>query len=74
MSEELKFSCPKCGSYMYGSSERPSGVWTRHCHGNERHSCKFSFPESDDWKYFFKVTRVPFLSAEELEEYKRRQQ
>ena len=48
----MEFHCPKCGSYMFGSSRDKDGKFTRHCHGNEIMSCGFTFPQADDDKYF----------------------
>jgi hypothetical protein len=48
-----QFTCPECGSHHWGSS----GVGTInakvHCHGDvdEFHSCRFSFPYDDLYKY-----------------------
>ena len=47
-----KFKCPECGSYMFGSSQNTDGTLTRHCHGNEKWKCNFSFNEKDDHLYF----------------------
>lgn len=54
MSNDIQFKCPKCGSFMYGSSLNSDGTWTRHCHGNEMWLCDLTFHESDDDKYFIK--------------------
>lgn len=48
----LRFECPKCGSYMFGSTENADGTFTRQCHGNEQWRCDFEFHESEDKKYF----------------------
>jgi len=40
----MSFSCPKCQSYMFGSSFE-NGITTYHCHGNEEWSCNFSCSE-----------------------------
>jgi len=53
--KERRFECPKCGSYMFGSSQNADGTLTRHCHGNEHCSCGFTFPDSDDDKYFHDI-------------------
>lgn len=53
MSEpDTTFHCPQCGSGHFGSSEEGGRV-TRHCHGRTHdRSCRFTFPEEHDWKYF----------------------
>lgn len=50
-SEEKRFTCPECGSRMFGSSTNGDGTYTRHCRGNEEWKCNFSFHESEDDKY-----------------------
>jgi hypothetical protein len=71
----IKFECPKCGSFMYGSSGCVSGPVTRHCHGNEKIRCDFSFPEEEDWKHFLIVhddgTTGRFLSKEEWDSHRK---
>lgn len=54
----IGFCCPKCGSYMFGSS-LTGGVLMRHCHGNEQWRCDYSAPESDDSKHFREF--IPYL-------------
>ncbi len=49
---DLQFKCPKCGSFMFGSSTNSDGSLTRNCHGNEKWKCEFEFHESEDGKYF----------------------
>lgn len=47
-----EFTCPKCGSHEFGTSNctSPVSAWVDHCH---RPGCRFSWPrESDDIKYF----------------------
>ena len=51
---DVHFECPKCGSYMFGSSSNRDNTLTRHCHGNEMWQCDFKFNEKDDSKYFKK--------------------
>ncbi len=50
------FICPNCGDTKFGSSEQPDGSLVRHCHGvldgDEAAPCSFTWPESDDHKYF----------------------
>lgn len=47
--EDKEFTCPRCGSHMFGSFDaRASGI-VRYCHGN---NCQFSFPITDDALYF----------------------
>jgi len=64
----IDFSCPKCGSFMFGSSDCNKPVMQRHCHGNEEWKCDFTFPSTDDWKYFVKSTTSKFESPEEYEQ------
>lgn len=45
------FHCPKCGSFMFGSSTNKDKSLTRHCHGNESWQCDFSFHDTEDNKY-----------------------
>jgi hypothetical protein len=47
-----EFTCPECGSHSYGSSGciGPIEAMIGHCHGDN--GCKFSWPRSDDDKYF----------------------
>lgn len=41
-----QFTCPRCGSHEFGSSNCTGpGPMVRHCHGN---GCDYSFPEADD--------------------------
>ncbi len=47
----MSFICPKCQSYMFGSSS-VNGKFTYHCHGNERWSCDFSCSEEYFNKHF----------------------
>lgn len=57
------FTCPLCGSHHFGSAaEAVKSLFgrlqtprlVRHCHGRTSAgvACKFTFPESDDWRYF----------------------
>lgn len=52
--EEREFTCPTCGSHMFGSSMQPDGTYDRMCHGyiGPGNPCHFTFPQSDDNKYF----------------------
>ena len=46
------FTCPKCGSHEFGTSNctSPFSAWVGHC---GKHDCRFSWPrELDDAKYF----------------------
>lgn len=50
----LEFTCPRCGSRYYGSSEgRPGTLW-RWCHGRSATGvvCTFRFSLLDDWRHF----------------------
>lgn len=48
-----RFCCPKCGSFMFGSSNCTGpGPMIRHCYGNELVRCDFTFPDTDDRLYF----------------------
>ena len=49
---DTHFECPKCGSYMFGSSSNGDNTLTRNCHGNEKWQCDFEFHEKEDSKYF----------------------
>jgi len=51
-----EFCCPKCGSYMFGSSQEDGKDMIRHCHGNEQWRCGFTFPQKDDHLYFKEVS------------------
>jgi hypothetical protein len=49
----MKFTCPKCGSHLFGSMTKKDGTLERSCHGDEGSNyCGFTFPASDDAKYF----------------------
>ena len=58
--DHSEFTCPQCGSHMFGSSNCTGpGPVTRHCHGYKEValgsiSCSFSWPESEDAKYGLK--------------------
>lgn len=51
MAEILEFTCPRCGSHMFGTS---GGLhWSSaigECHGPDR--CRFQWRRRDDAKYF----------------------
>lgn len=50
---ETEFTCPKCESHMFGSSNcQSNGDMTRHCRGQYEYGCKFKFHESEDDRYF----------------------
>lgn len=46
---DRRFHCPKCESFQFGSSKCNEDIMIRHCHGP---GCGFSFPSTDDEKYF----------------------
>jgi hypothetical protein len=51
MVEILEFTCPRCGSHMFGTSGRLD--WSSaigECHGPNR--CRFQWRRRDDAKYF----------------------
>lgn len=54
----IEFSCPKCGSSKFGSSDL-----TGRCHG--RSGCGFTWAEADSWKYFTLVTKQAFEDDKE---------
>lgn len=49
----VEFTCPKCGSHYWGTTELKSGG-TGNCHGtlNPITDCDFTWPRSEDNKYF----------------------
>ncbi len=57
--EGFLFTCPKCGSHYFGSSESPPRAGqalphlTRHCHGTtaDDRSCRFTWDCTDDYRY-----------------------
>jgi hypothetical protein len=68
MLENKEFTCPQCGSHMFGSG--PPNHLTGHCHGLLRgadglfRTCVFSWDRRDDSKYFrgtgiFRKNTVP---------------
>lgn len=59
----MGFRCPECGSHMFGSSGAGTDSLTRHCHGNEKWICKFSFPATDDHKYFHETPDPAYASS-----------
>lgn len=63
----VEFECPVCGSCMFGSSDCHKEVMIRHCHGDEQRRCDFSFPSTDDWKYFVMRKVSHFESKVEFE-------
>ena len=59
--ENQRFTCPECGSDRFGSAQGPGGgIWRGYCHGTVHGkkpgeaelNCKFSWPRSEDAKYF----------------------
>ncbi len=65
LTTSLTFICPKCGSGLYGSSNCTGDVLIRHCHGLDGR-CKYTAPDTDDWKHFAIVTEPRrFESPEE---------
>lgn len=71
---EITFRCPNCGCEMFRSSDVGEKVMTRHCKGANygpymRKLCKFTFPSTDDWKYFIRIrsTVERFENQEELD-------
>jgi hypothetical protein len=54
----MKFTCPQCGTFCYGSSQNRDGTLTRECHGfGDGHQtkpgpCNFTWHEDDDHLYF----------------------
>lgn len=63
----INFMCPKCGSSYFGSAQNNDGTLTRHCHGDETGRCRFKFQDSDDWKYFKRVTVESFETPDEYQ-------
>jgi len=49
-----EFRCPKCRSYMFGSSGvKDSDDRVYHCHGNEKWSCDFEAPSWEEFQKYF---------------------
>lgn len=50
----VEFTCPECGSHYWGTDGLKTEELTGHCHGviNMVTDCDFSWPRSDDRKYF----------------------
>ena len=49
------FFCPKCDAFtQWGTSGStgPKGTWVGHCYGSHGSGCGFSWPRTDDSKYF----------------------
>lgn len=59
--EELRFTCPECGSHEFGTSgcTGPLEEMLGHCHGN---GCRFEWPRDEDDRY---MTGEPVLSDSE---------
>jgi hypothetical protein len=47
--EQMEFTCPKCGSHFFGTSQTRAEGTIRSCHGT---TCTFSFNALDDHLYF----------------------
>ena len=63
----MEFYCPVCGGNYFGTSNAQDwDVAEGHCHGDVS-ACSFSWPRSDDWKYFRNDPSRPFSSKEEYE-------
>ena len=54
MEEHKEFRCPKCGSKYWGTTMFPGDIERGFCHGSL--GCHFSWPRSEDHKYFKPVT------------------
>jgi hypothetical protein len=53
----MTFTCPKCGSDRFGSSNcLGPGPMVRHCHGR---GCDFTWPQGDDDRYIDGVRELP---------------
>lgn len=69
---QFEFSCPKCRSRFYGSTSAGSDM-KGHCHGEVMTGdgylsrCSFTWPRSEDWKYF-RLIAYPFASDAEYQE------
>jgi hypothetical protein len=53
--ESGSFFCPKCDDFTHwgtSSCTGPSESWTGHCHGTREMGCGFSWPRTEDAKYF----------------------
>lgn len=57
--EDVQFTCPQCGSHEFGSSDPGKPDEMRgHCHGTwtdaqgADRNCSFSWPRTEDSKYF----------------------
>lgn len=61
----VEFRCPQCGSRYFGTVNAHLDTGVRNCHNSR--SCKFTWPVSDDWRYFVRVTVEPFANREEYE-------
>ena len=58
MIDVTEFTCPVCGSHRFGTTIKGPPLDARtnvgHCHNIP---CKFTWPRSDDAKYFHKTGR-----------------
>src|SRR5688572_12362170 len=49
-----EFRCPKCRSYMFGSSEKKGSTdRVYHCHGNGEWTCDFLAPSWEEFQKYF---------------------
>ena len=62
-----RFICPCCRGGQFGSSLQDGEIVARHCHTTP---CQFSWPESDDWKYFHNVIMHSYSSKADYDENK----
>jgi len=48
MEDDYSFTCPKCGSHWFGTSERGGGMARMvNCHGSDSHHCRWSGPAAE---------------------------
>lgn len=55
INEDIGFVCPKCGGHYWGTSncsDSTSPTPIGHCHDQYGIRCRFTWPRSDDFKYF----------------------
>jgi hypothetical protein len=63
MASHMKFKCPKCGGYKFGSSNctKPFSEWMGHCHGyKDGRPCGLSWHrETQDSEVMHEETDAP---------------
>jgi hypothetical protein len=70
VSIDVEFRCPKCGGGYFGTNYATEPNASGECRGTDdgSRSCDFTWPRSDDWRYFVRVTVESFTSREAYDE------